>query len=153
MGNRFFAQIQVDELIQKDKYITRLPQIEKINNKYKMTCPIFLDKNCKQTIGLKIEANIAIDSLYNEEIKPSGVLLWHNVNIRRINWKIQHLNVDGEIIENWHEHIWTDENQINNIVPIEINNPNLQEFFKICLSQWNINISEEPEPTLFEEES
>ena len=152
MGNHLFTQEQVDELIQRDKYIHRLPQIVKKNNKLKMTCLVFVDKECKQNIGLRIEANIAINSVFNSEIKPSIVLLWHNINIRRINWKLQHLNINDEVIENWHEHKWSDEHEMSHIVPIDINNPTLQEFFNICLNHWNIHIVEGVEPSLFEGE-
>jgi len=150
MGEFPFTQVQVDELVQKEKYVLSVPRKEKINNKIRMGCSIFLEKECKIDIKLGIEVNIAIDSLFREEIRPSGVLIWHGQDVRRINWKLQKRNANGENIENWHEHIWRDEERMGFVVPIEINNPSIEEFFLMCLERWNIKIVGEVQPMLIE---
>lgn len=152
MGEFPFTKIQVDELVRSQKYIPSIPIMKEVNKCHRMVSSVYLEQSCERLIKLKILGQISIDPLSKSIIRPSCALLWFNQKIRGINWHLRKRNLDGEIIENWHEHIWTDKEGDNYVEPIEINSPSLEKLFIFCLNHWNIKIIEEREPLLFGEE-
>ena len=84
--------------------------------------------------------------------RPSASLLWHRQRIRGIDWTIKHEVTrngvpTGEVIRNWHEHYWTEEDGSKSIrIPNPIpRNEDRSSLITWCCKQWNIEGI--PEPT------
>jgi hypothetical protein len=77
--------------------------------------------------------------------RPSASLLWHGKRIRGIDWTIKHEVIrngllTGEVIRNWHEHYWTDEDGSDSIREPNPSprNEDLSSLIEWPCSQWNI---------------